>query len=237
MLTGNRLFAVGAICVLFYCYKMLTKKTLLRQAIITLVIMYFVAGIVTSISHLRLNSVLTLSSILSDSFSNSNQTFLYILEEFGGTFKTPLMVMQQVPSYTDYSYGLTYIKSLITIIPNFNDSIRSIYQQSIYLFSLRGTAAMGGSYIGEMYFNFGYFSFVLAIPIGAVIGKLTDKADQLIMNRKYIEFSYYIMIVFGLYMWVRGYFTELIRGPIWAALLIYIVNSIIVSLKEKGHDV
>lgn len=233
MITGNRLFAVGSVCVLFYCYKMLTNKQLFRQVILIFIIIYFVAGIVASISHLRLNSVLTVTDIVNDSLSYGKESFLYVLEEFGGTIKSPLKVMQQIPSIVPYSCGKTYLFSLITLIPNFNDQIRSIYEKSIYLFSLQGNAAMGGSYIGELYYNFGYFSYLIAFPIGVFIGALTDRADHLILSKNYLVFSYYIMIIFGLYMWVRGYFTELIRGPIWAALLIYSIDRIL-NLLKKG---
>ena len=234
MITGGRLFSVACLCVIFYVYKKCEGRTSGKGVLKTLIIGFFFIGLVTSISNLRLNEAITIKNVSRDFVHNGINSVLYALEEFGGTFKTTLKIFQQVPAEIAFANGVTYFKSFITVFPTISPEMHKIYQESIFLYYLRNVASMGGSFIGELYFNYGYFAFVFAIIIGLIIGKITDITDELLSCKEYYKFSFYIMIILGMYLWIRGYFVEMIRGPIWGAIIIYITRIIFVRDKKIG---
>ena len=81
----------------------------------------------------------------------------------------------------------------------------------------------GGSFIGELYYNFGYFGIAFAWLVGVFAQKISCMCDRYLYERRYIEYSLLIMPAYALLSWVRGYFDGFTRSTIWAAFIIIIV--------------
>lgn len=81
----------------------------------------------------------------------------------------------------------------------------------------------GGSYVGELYYNFGLFSYFVAPLIGIVVGRVSSILNYCVRNKYYINGSFYIMVFYGFILWIRGYANALPRGIVWGAALIAII--------------
>lgn len=226
MLTGGRQFSVIAICVLIITFYRSGNKIRPRTTIIILILGYVFLQFITTISKIRLNNALDLDIILKNMFSSENNVFLLVLEEFGGTVNSILKPMRQIHG-GEFGNGITYLKSLITLGPNINDTTRTIYRESLFINFLSNNKTMGGSFIGELYYNFGYMAYLFAPLIGKLIGKISQSSNALLENGKYIEYGYLVMFIFSMFRWIRGYFVEMVRQPIWGILLIWLLLRII----------
>lgn len=138
--------------------------------------------------------VLTLMSLIADTrgMSKANLTsFTEIIStvleknpivqaviEFGSTLTTPVVAMMNVPDNLPFGHGFTYIKSFFTLLPNINGSLTSLTKGVSPAVELSDYAsALGGSYIAEFYYNFGWVGVLAGIVLGFIIARYSIKAS------------------------------------------------------------
>lgn len=143
--------------------------------------------------------------------------------EYGGNVWSGLMVMYSVPTTSSFRFGLTYFAAVIGKpfkILGITDKIWKYADFSNFLMQEeRGplinslTAAMGGSFIGELWFNFGWVAIVIASFFGIFLGWLSmacfDSDSDPFLS------SYLLYISTLLLWWTRQYFTSVA----WDALV------------------
>ncbi|GMR70961.1 hypothetical protein NUITMVRA1_16390 [Aerococcus viridans] len=197
------------------------------------IIFYLIMGILNTIGDLRLLENINLQLFVDMFVQKLTQNpIVEIVEELGGTIQTPFRIYQQVPTQTPYGYGKTFILSFVTIIPNIA-SILDIWLDDINFMRHITGVALGGSYIGELYYNFSLFGFFVSIIFGNVIQALSKKMEQSLDNKNYIHFIMYVPIfVFGLW-WVRGNFSGIIRTMVWNAISIFMIKTFILQLRAS----
>ncbi len=141
------------------------------------------------------------------------------LEEFGGTQQTVGLAVRLAKS-CPYKLGSTYFLSLFSILPNAGGIFSNLNQESIFTLYLPG-AYLGGSIIGEAYYNFGWLGCGIGMAAGLLIGRLSSKIECIFRDRKYDKIAYYVMPCFGILWWVRDAFNSILRNTIWAWVIIY----------------
>ncbi len=229
MLSGGRGKAVIAIVLLTYIFFKETKVTWWK-ILLFLTAAFFGMYMLSAISLIRDTGAITLSSI-SNVSKTLNNPFFSTLDEFGSTLQTVGWSMRWAKNHF-FRCGLTYLESLLSIFPNFGGIFESINKDAVFTIQLQ-EAYIGGSVIGEAYFNFGYLGIFMAVPIGVLIGIISNKLDFLFKMKSYYEIAYYVMPCYEALWWIRDSFQSMCRNVVWAALLIYAINFFVVHIKSN----
>lgn len=145
-----------------------------------------------------------------------------VIEEMGFNFTTINFVESFIPSNNNYQYGMTYIKSLLCLIPktldptntieNINKTLPEI-ELSNWLASKYGNLysfGVGYSVIAEAYYNFGLWGFISVFIQGLIIGKIMSNSDEKNKTKfqKYIEY----ILLFALLTYPRRSFLTLLKS-------------------------
>ena len=77
---------------------------------------------------------------------------------------------------------------------------------------------MGGSYLGEAFYSFGYFGMVFIAFIGMSISYISLKFQELFLKQKYIQLSILLILFPNLLWWTRAYFADMVREFTWVSI-------------------
>jgi hypothetical protein len=229
---GQRGFAV--LLLLFYlyiAYRCNLFKINISNIILISIGAYLFMIVLVVVASYRNDGINSFSEVLPTVASNISITPLFLLlNEMGGTVYTPYLSIVQAGQIYEIDYGLTYIKGLISILPNINGLFTTIINQAFFSKILIGNA-IGGSFIGEAFFNFGYGSLIVMIFIGIFIGKTSQKIEDDLFEGKYKKIIVLIPIfVIGLW-WVRNVIFGIYRHVIYGYFMVEIVECL---LKYSG---
>lgn len=167
-------------------------------------------------------------SRFSNGWSNSfigNGGFLNsIIEEFGYTILNTTVAIDNSSEITRLN-GMSYYGGLVYIFPNIGDVFSFIEQRIFYQKELNAFYQFpyGGSIIAESYMNFGYIGFII-FPF---VGMALTKFEKIIANLKSYRVDkmlFYLMLSYQFVLWIRSYFYQLIRLPIWLFLLYFFLR-------------
>ena len=127
-------------------------------------------------------------------------------------------------TYNNFNFGLTYVVSWCAIYPNTGGLLGNIPNMYAFLNYLDTKLPLGGSYIGELYFNFGWFGILFAIFIGMFVGWTSAKVESAIVQKKWIQLGPYMVLFYSLLWWVRDYFSGWIFRTVWCAIAVWLIN-------------
>ena len=223
MFSGSRIYAVIAILILLYCYLCLDKEIRMWKFLLYLVLGIFFMGLLNSIMHVRSMGIISFSAIVEDMLSFNSNFVLGTLEEFGGSIYTVTSGFDEIPQNVPFNYGKSYIESFALIGVNVGGILTPIMDNIAFTTRFVNKYSYGGSYVGELYYNFGLFSYFVAPLIGIVVGRVSSILNYCVRNKYYINGSFYIMVFYGFILWIRGYANALPRGIVWGAALIAII--------------
>jgi hypothetical protein len=147
------------------------------------------------------------------------------LAETGITFGSVASVIRCVPDVFSYEYGLTLIRSVISIlpigwlIPGFFEKAATTNTINKYL-----NLPVGGSLFADFYWNWGVFGIIAALVFGIVLAVVSSKTQQ---KSKEVYFSLLYIILIG----VRAGLFEIVR-PLF--IVIFVPWSIGYLMKRSG---
>jgi oligosaccharide repeat unit polymerase len=231
--TGNRGDSVINIFTLLFVYLNTTKKRSYYLYFFLALFGYFFISIVSFIGEIR-NLQDRDFLVLTFNFFNNFFSGSYILEsisQFGVSIKTIYYSIETFPLLQNYSYGLNYLKSVFVIVPNFLGFTTRLINELTYIYYFPNHSVMGGSYIGELFYAFGYFSIVLISIIGYLISKLYIYLMKSKLNSNWISYSFSIIIILSLLWWIRDYFYVMVREVFYVSIVIFIIHNL---LTKKG---
>src|SRR5699024_8881835 len=163
MINGSRGKQIIIIILLFYVfYYKIDKKIKISFIISTIIIAFFGMVLINTIAEIRLLPSISYSIFFEYFFDSiKNNPIGEIISEVGSTIQTPYLIIDQVPRRLPYGLGKTFLYSPFTIFPNLGGILQRFIKQINFIPQIQGSA-LGGSYIGELYYNFGNFSFFIA---------------------------------------------------------------------------
>lgn len=147
--------------------------------------------------------------------------------EFGGTSLTLSFIIQTVPELHNFDFGMTYIRDWILILPNVGQYLGEMMNNLSFVKVIpdEWQLYLGGSCIGELYYNFGYMAPLVFVFIGVMLTGISRKMDCDILNNKISIISIIIILIApSLFLWIRGSFDYFIRPLVWYYILIKIIN-------------
>jgi hypothetical protein len=234
MLSGNRAQQLLMIISFFFIYYRVISKITFTRVVIFSGIGYFSAVLLYFISAYRNFNIFDLTTI-SDRFMGvlEGGALYDLLSQLGSNLNVVVLSLVSIPSYHSYNFGLTYIISWLSIYPNTGGILGNIPDMYSFLNYLDTDLPLGGSYIGELYFNFGWLSLIAAVFIGWFIGTVGRKIEFSIVRKNWIKFSMYIVLFSQLLWWVRDYFSSWIYPFVWSSFAIYLLNKFIVERIDR----
>nr|WP_302847812.1 O-antigen polymerase [Polaribacter sp. KT25b] len=221
MLSGNRSSQILTIIVLFFIYYRIISNLSKKKVFIFAAILFVFSNVLYLISSIRNYGIVKESENISISTLLNIDGFISLLAQLGSNLNVVILSIRDVPLYTSFNYGWTYIVSLVSFVPNVGGILGEMPNQYAFLNYLNTDYPLGGSYIAELFFNFGWFSFPFAILIGFVLGKFNNLIEYTIINRLWISFSLYISVLSSLLWWIRDYFSSWILVYVWISIAIY----------------
>lgn len=232
MLSGGRIYSVISILILFLCY-INTNNISSKKIVLIVAFGVLLLQLITSITYIRTTHDFNIISLIQYAFNPANNFILKTLDEFGGTVATVIFTFDEVPRYVDFHKGLSYIKAWMLVGLNINGVLEQISREVAYTLILSRKFNLGGSYIGELYYNFGYLGYVFSPVIGLFIGKLSEISDYCLEKRLVIEFALLVMPIYASISWIRGYFNSFPRASVWGGILILFLYAICRKLNVK----
>ena len=232
MFSGHRGHQLTILIFLIY----ILHKAVYRINFIQLIII----GLMGFFFSAFLNTIFLFRGLEGKNFSMFFEFFIYnlhnvnpILEligEMGGTIRTPYLVMQQIPSDKPYAYGMTYLMSIFSILPDIGDIFSEINTYACFTKNLAGHA-LGGSYIGELYYNFSYFGIFFAIFVGLFVNYISQKIEDLLKEKNYFKVGYYTSLFIYLLWWPRDTFQSILRPTVWGVAILYMIENVYLKVK------
>lgn len=225
MLSGSRYDSVCMMVVFLYLYinqieKIQWKKMGLYVAIV--VTLMITINIMGTIRDTRYSADLIADRVADFSTKNPITGFF---AEFGNTLRTLLLTIKYVPDSLEYANGMTYIKFWIMFVPHLNDYLKiDLIECSMALY-LPDNAAIGGSWIAEIFYNFNYWGIFPAVILGRLLVKIDIGMRQKICK----ETIFYLNLLFPTIEFIREYFVVYRYGlyfTIASYIFLYIINKI-----------
>lgn len=220
MLSGGRIYAISFILAMLYVYCIRVEKPNIKQCMLIGIFVYILCLVMSTIATIRRTggfSYEILWQSVTSSFGENNP-ILKMLVEMGGTMKSVIFSMDNFPSYSEYAYGKSYIESIVSLIPFFGEKITNI-NHMIYIYNFKVSSYMGGSWLGEAYYNFSWFGCVYCYILGRVIGKFEALIKEDEHNGNYINSIIILSFIFYIITYMRDYFVRF-TTPIQVCLVV-----------------
>ena len=252
MVSGIRSENVGYLVVLLFVFMVNRKKKIrVTTVLLSAVILLFVMVFIITVGEFRIVEDKNIRSFaeLFRYYLTEKNIVLYFFDICGDTGYTAQCVLNKwLPEHVP-SYGNAYYLGILAVIPNIpgvftfpGDMTEASYfalqlQQNDTLYA--GYKNIGGSLIGESFFNFGLLGGCLfAILIGVLAGIVSKKMLDGFAEKNYITLSMVLPAAFAMIYWVRDYFGGGIREVVWSPILcclipLFILRKFVFSKKPK----
>lgn len=222
-LTGDRRYYVAGLLSLgsYYFYKYTKRKKISNTFIISgfLLVVLFL-NFLQVIRMMRLGGLVSLDVFLENygfDIFVVNDVVFNVLAEFGISFYSVANIIDNVPSFLPYQYGLSFIKSIPSIIPIgplFGDIFREASPSTII--NAYTNRHVGATLFGDLYANFSIYAVLFCIIIGLGINSIfkSEKLNNssILIVRYYT--SYYILVNL-----IRCSIFEIMRPIVWCTVI------------------
>jgi len=235
MSTGARQDKVAFLLVWLYVYFFIINKITVKK--LALLVVVCIAGFmfISAIGTIRVNDTVSLSQTLSLLQSGTmNNVIGGALGEFGSAFDTLEVAIKYTPSEIPFGWGKSYVAGLLSIIPLLVNQIPSLAKAVMFVNQLpkHVTFALGGSFLGELFYNFSWFGIIGSSVVGAFITKLhngiVDDSSCDIFYK-----AWYSILATAMILFVRGYFTDMVQKLIWTYGMICLVRVYVLQKSNR----
>lgn len=146
------------------------------------------------------------------------------LGEFGASLDTLEVAIQYTPSQIPYGFGRSYLAGILSIIPLVVNQIPFLAKTVIFLHQLPNdlTFAFGGSYLGELFYNFSWFGIIGNYVVGFVNTRIHNGLIKE-GKKQSIQKCLDAVVATAMILFVRGYFTDMVQKLAWTYFAIYCV--------------
>lgn len=149
------------------------------------------------------------------------------LGEFGSGFCSLVIAIHGFPKLLPFGYGKTYLAAIMSAIPKLLDLFPDLKECVTFTTLFSNTTYLGGSYLGEFYYNFSWLGMLGPLLVGYIIGKcqhiLTCSKDD-------VSIVWYVALLIQLILFIRGYIADMAQTSIWLWLIIWLYK---LMSKEK----
>lgn len=219
MLTGNRGHQVTCLLGLFIIYITQNPVTI-KQTVLYMIVAILGLQFLDVIIAMRGYGIAYFFDHFSEFTEMTLQTniLLETIGTFGETIFTPFLVLQEYDRLQPF-FGETFVKSFASIIPDVFGGLKDINNEAVLGRALNTDFTIGGSLLGEMYYNFGEFYPIPTMLVGYIYAKMSDKVRYFVSNNRIIEVIFVLPVCVILIWWVRDSIGNMTRQIVWFAIL------------------
>lgn len=245
MISGVRSENVGYLLIFAFIYvacrekKVPIPKTII-YGLIGIVLLAFIIA-VGEYRNVNTKSISGFFEVFFNDLTKKNVVFS-LLDNLGDTGYTAQCVINKWLPLYGASGGDSYYLGVFSVLPNIPRLFTfpgMITEKSCFAIKIQKAKTLsenylniGGSLIGEQFFNFGLIVGVIAtFIIGIFLGKISSKCSVYFKEKNYYGLIRIIPIMFATIYWVRDYFGGEFREVIWGPLVFYII----INLLQKNR--
>ena len=217
------------------------NKHKILKSVVFLIMAIICLNFLTLIRDSR-HSALGISAIIEGNISDlfSIDFIWETLAEFGITGSVIYFAVYFVPSFFDYMYGSMYLASMVYILPigwliRLNNASGGVIINKLAQTYKMTISSVGGSVLGDLYINWGWFSLVAAVVLGYLIGKvafISKRESDNINLRNIVAYSTGIVIL----NYARSSTSEILRPIFLIFISVYALFSLILhQYRKKGY--
>lgn len=240
MSVGRRSEGVAYLCIYILCFCN-GKKFNVSKIAVYAIFGYLVLTFLNSVVRAR-STDMGIVDAFWYTLTKRNMVF-EALREYGNTAYTALsVIIKWLPSYGP-TYGKSYYLGLTAIFPNIGGIMGKLTRLSNYGFVLQESNVLsvyyqniGGSVLGEFFYNFGFVGACIASLIfGVVVGKISMRASAIMNQTTSYKMVYYLAVMPGVLYWIRDYFSGISRDIVWGLLFVLVIKKVIAgkSINQK----
>ncbi len=237
MLSGRRqekvVFLLGLLIV--YFNGMTLKKHSLKKKIALISVFYISVVLIATIGDLRAETNISFQMMLECFWDNLRlKMILEQIEEFAYASYTLAAIIK---TYSPYGtgFGWNYYATFVEILPNVNGVFTPIIDRLSYVQYVPDELYfwLGGSILGETYYNFGWYGLLVAIPLGILVRGISNNINEALTCRRFNIYTIMSVILIGpMLLWNRGSFGYIVRPFTWLLLFAIIINNLSILRKE-----
>lgn len=238
MVSGGRGESLAFILTFFLIWVSLIHKMKIKEFIAFFIIGFLSLFLISFIANFRISDISLSSFIETFKLTLQYNPIISVIAEFGSTLTTVCFTMVSIGLTKNFSYGINYIAPILYVFPNIGGFNEKIVDSSVFIRHIeKFDQPMGGSYIGELFYSFGWLGVLFAFLIGVLVAFIflgLKKNKELNNKFKYVLYAQTIPYFF---IWIRGYFGGMYRGIIWHSMLAVLIWKMInhyEHLKKEG---
>lgn len=217
MLTGNRghqiVCLASLMIVILSTLNRIKFSTIVKYCLIVFAGLFFI-DIIYSMRETSISEFLSNPTAFMESTKDSN-ILLETIGTFGETIYTPYLTIQGNGSEYHTWFGEAFVKSIVGIIPDLFGWFKELNNAAIFPKNLGTESAIGGSFCGEMYYNFKDFYPLMSAFFGCIYCYLSNIAYKSIQTKRYEDAVMAIIICSLALWWVRDAIGNLTRQVVW----------------------
>lgn len=243
MLSGSRISFMISLVVLCMCYVRFEEIRISWKNILVIIVAVIILTAVMAATrefryyNLGNNASITgYIEVFTRKLTKEN-SLLHEFEELGQSFYTCSAAVDHVQRY-GYAYGRSYYLGITAVLPNFTGLVNTLDVMSSYTRTMQayGITAnyvnIGGSFIGELIFNYRFLFPFFSLVIGLFISRYSDIFDEKISKVEGdYTFIYSVCIMIGILEWSRDTFSASVRSVCWGCILFWLANKVFYKRK------
>lgn len=227
MVTGNRGHQMVSIVSLFIVALLLEQrisaKQWLKYGAIAVVGMLFI-DVIYDLRNMGISAFVKNYADTIENTTNSN-ILLETLGTFGETIYTPYLVIEGYGSVYHTFFGECFLKSFFSVVPDVTGAFKDLNNQALFTKQLGTQNAIGGSFCGEMYYNFGMLYPVMSLVCGFLFAKMSYKITWALKTGEYNRLLLLLPLAVLLIWWVRDAVGNVTRQIVWLAIILHYIKS------------
>ena len=235
MLTGNRGHQViNIIGILLVIYIDSGVKISVKKVLLYFIVGFFSLTFLDMIFNVRHDGIDYFLHNFSDILKGTmkKNIFLETINNFGSTVFTPYIVLEKYGNTLNPFFGEAFIKSFASVVPDIGGVFRNINREAIYSQVLNSPHQIGGSLVGEFYYNFGQLYWIAGLVFGFVYHRVSSKIFVALKSKQYSVVCYTLPFAVYSLWWVRDTIGGVTRSVVWL-LIIYALVKAEVTKRSK----
>ena len=228
MVSGSRQEALCFLIIWFYLYYFVLQILDIRKILMLALATFIGLNFINAIGRIRSGDQISLDLVWQAMSSSEGDSMLGdMMGEFGSAFCTLIVAIAYTPSAVAFGLGRSYIAGVFSIIPLLVAQIPALKEAVLFVRQAPASVyfALGGSYIGETYYNFAWMGAIVCAIIGWFVGYC-----QYHMFEKRYNGGYPIRAIWGailstaMLLLIRGYFTDMVQKLVWLWIALSFIN-------------
>lgn len=153
--------------------------------------------------------------------------------EFGSALSTLVVSMANVPSTLPFGMGATYLAGALSVIPMLVNNFAGLRASTLFTTVIPGTTFLGGSMLGEFYYNFGWFGLIGPFLVGCVLAWCQNHLN--LVDRNEVDLGVWLASILAIFLllFVRGYFTDAAMKFVYLWVLAWAASGMLHRLDER----